>query len=118
MEIQEIGEPGDGGPSLLRVPSPIRAPGNLSPQSPEQHPESQERETCGDKVVRSRHVFFRGLVLPEYQDVKSHDRGGPKHSVGEHVNYDMGREPGALKGRHKVLRVDFRLQEIDNDEHQ
>ena len=45
MDIEKIGEPGDGGPGLLRVPIPIMSPSLLRPEGTGEHSESEEGKT-------------------------------------------------------------------------
>ena len=51
MHINEIGEPGDGSPCLLRVPRPVMAPCLLCPQGAEEHADGNQRYADNDEIV-------------------------------------------------------------------
>ena len=51
MHIDEIGEPGDGGPRLLGVPRPVMTPSLLGPQGSEKHADGHKSKADVDEVV-------------------------------------------------------------------
>ena len=51
MHIDEIGEPGDGGPRLLRIPRPVMSPCLLGPQCTKEHADGNQRYADEDEVV-------------------------------------------------------------------
>ncbi len=63
MHIDKIGEPGDGGPSLLGVPRPVMTPGLLGPQSAKEHADSHKGEADVHQVIRNVE-FFDGNGFP------------------------------------------------------
>ena len=63
VDVDEVGEPGGGGPCLLRVPGPIGAPRLLGPQRAEEHADGQKRPADVDKIVAYGHSLTVDICL-------------------------------------------------------
>ena len=51
MHIDEIGEPGDSGPCLLRIPRPVVTPCLLGPEGTKEHADGHKGEADVNKIV-------------------------------------------------------------------
>ena len=58
MQVQEIAEPGGGGPGLLGIPGPIVAPGLLGPKGTHHYAHRQETPAYADEGVAETEVGF------------------------------------------------------------
>ena len=67
MYIDQIGEPGDGGPRLLRVPRPVMPPCLLGPQGTEEHADSHKGQTDIHQIISNVEFFVSNAVLLEEQ---------------------------------------------------
>ena len=101
VDIDKIGNPGDGCPGFLGVPRPVVAPGFLRPKCTEEHADSEESKTYIDKIV--------GQFPPSDNDSYT------KQRVGEDIDKDVGRKPRTLQSRHQRLCVVAVKEEIGKE---
>ena len=57
MHIDQIGEPGDGGPRLLGVPRPVVTPCLFSPEGTEEHADGHKGETYIHQIIGNVEFF-------------------------------------------------------------
>ena len=65
MHIDEIGEPGDGSPRLLRIPRPVMPPGLLGLQGAEEHADGHKGQADIHQIIRNVEFFISDAVFLE-----------------------------------------------------
>ena len=55
VDVDEVGEPGDGSPRFLGIPRPVVPPGFLGPEGAEKHADGEERKAYIDEIVGNVH---------------------------------------------------------------
>ena len=81
MDAQQVAEPRDGSPGLLRIPSPVCSPSLLGPEGSEQHSESQEGRSYIHEVVGDIQVLGAGPVTFEAHHIDGHQGRGAEDGV-------------------------------------
>ena len=119
VEKDGVNEPGDQGPGLFGVPTPVRSPGIAGPSRARNDTDGQERKAHSDHFVNQRiQRFQRGeqgqpspfllapLFFPILDQVQhAHPTRKSKRGVTEKAGNHVGMEPVALQGRNQG--VDF-----------
>ena len=90
VDIDEIGEPGDGSPRLLRIPRPVMSPGLLRPERTKHHAEGHKDDTYENKVVNNMKI----LLLDKQVD--GHDSSDTHQRVAHDIDQDVREEPRTL----------------------
>ena len=94
MDVDEVGEPGDGGPGFLGIPRPIVAPSLFRPESAKHHAEGHENQSDVDEG-RCMMDDGRGKKSLD-KSIDGYDGSDTHQRVAHDIDQDVGKEPRAL----------------------
>ena len=105
VEIKGVDHPRHKGPSLFRVPTPIRAPRLIRPHGAGSNAQGQQRKSEQDRFVDHLvQLLAREMLLLEWQEIRQTcNKGNREGGIAEKASRDMQDQPIALKRGHKGL---------------
>lgn len=116
-DVDSVAEQGDQGPGLFGIPCPEIAPGLFCPDGAQTDAgEDESRAKTGELVYMGHQLRVGGVPRAE-KAVEGEQEGYRKQSVGEDVHDYMRDEPAALQDRHQRTGLEFRPEQIEQQEY-